>query len=292
MASHPRDRMPKSRNPRRSKRKTRRVGSITTAVPPSPQPTYRGPLHDFELAPLIPFPATIFSGKKDDRVGALILSLSLAFNDLKNLAWFQWQIESGWDRSKPDGITAYEGQLHGMRAWYSRMVVALLHEVLLAIREAQKADVLDDPELVACLPEKRSPHRKTWDAVLDAALGQAGTSPLHRFLLYVRNNAAYHYYQPKALANGYHRFYHGSDSGRFSPRNAAAYASLGGAMELTRFYFADAAAQVVLADLHAECGIDAKAVSRLLKSLNNALRYIVEAYLLRRADAVGFTPDS
>jgi hypothetical protein len=285
--------MPKSRKPKERKRKNRpgKTSSRSTTAVTQTEPAYRGPLRDFDLAPLLAFPPAVFTGRKNDQVGAFVLSLALAFNDLKNLAWFNWEVESGWDRTQPNGISSYEGQLHGMRAWHSRMVVALLHEVLLAIREAERAGVLNDPEFVACLPGVRSPHRKTWETVRDAAIGETGTTPLHKFLLYVRNNAAYHYYQPKALVAAYDRFYHAPESARFAPRNTAAYASLGGTMELTRFYFADAAAQIVLADQQAENGIDEKAVSRLLKSMNAALRYIVEAYLLRRGEALGFTPE-
>ena len=59
-------------------------------------------------------------------------------------------------------------------------------------------------------------------------------------LAMVRSNAAFHYYQPKMLAEAYRAFFFTDPT---SANNEAAYVSVGNDMDATRFYYADAAAQ-------------------------------------------------
>jgi len=69
-----------------------------------------------------------------------------------------------------------------------------------------------------------------------------GKTPEAKVLLLIRNNAAFHHYQPKELANGYRAWFKNAPTAE----HGHAYVSQGPHMDATRFYYADAAALQVL----------------------------------------------
>jgi hypothetical protein len=89
------------------------------------------PCPDFDLAPLERFdPGLLLSGKNS--TDAFVLMLALAFNDLKDENWTRQQL----DNCTPDDMTKIDatvGQWQGMRIQFTRHVLAILHELLIAI---------------------------------------------------------------------------------------------------------------------------------------------------------------
>jgi hypothetical protein len=219
-------------------------------------------------------------GKKEDERGRFFLALALAYNDLKGLAYLSGLAKQEGTRS-PGELSPEAGEQNGVQLQITRYLIGLLHELMNLIK-ANEAIVLSS-KVVALAGRMPSEARDNWTAILDIAL-QRGDEPsdrLWKLLHRVRNNLAFHYDQPKNLAQGYERAFFGS--GRL-PQYDAAYYSLGTTMEFTRYFYADAAAQagVVAWGENVQIANVAAEVSELGAKVNVALRYMVGDFLLSR----------
>lgn len=228
----------------------------------------------FELADLQRIdPALLLGRTKEETTGLqqLFLALALAYNDLKGLLLFSTWLN---DFPAPQGVvTARNGQMGGLRIQIQRMAAGVAVEILKLLNE-QSNTVNSEAfqKLVANIPEKA---RRSWAEIVAARSGNAaGTGTLEQLLVRIRSDLAYHYYQPKTLCNGYrHRFFTATKQ----PHNETAFVSLGGTMEETRFYYADAAAQAALEDV---IGNDAsKRLNDHLRALTFALGALIGEYL-------------
>ena len=154
---------------------------------------------DFDLADFTAYDPAILHRDGDDPAGAFVLSLALAYNDLKSLQWMVQQLARG----RPDDPTAvnpYNGQFHGMQVYISRMTVGLVQEVLKAVETAATNGVLENQDFKdACLAAKKAfPSVRTkWDGLVKLSKGEhAELEGLSKFLIKVRNNVAYHSIRP------------------------------------------------------------------------------------------------
>ncbi len=241
------------------------------------------PCPDFDLAEFTPYDPAILRRDGDDPAGAFVLSLALAYNDLKSLQWMVQQLASG----RPDDPTAvnpYNGQFHGMQIYISRMTVGLVQEVLKAVETAATNGVLENQDFKdACLAaEKEFPSvRSKWDGLVKLSKGEhAELEGLSKFLIKVRNNVAYHYYQPKQLLKGYRRVFFEDEKAK---HNESALASLGDNLETTRFYMADAAAGATLTDLVPDGRDQLEQTKKLVDILNLLFRTIIQCFFEIRA---------
>jgi hypothetical protein len=96
------------------------------------------------------------------------------------------------------------------------------------------------------------------------------------WLVKVRNNAVSHYYNPKALMQGYRRHFFEEPP---APYNEFAFASLGASLEETRFYFADAAVSAYYHQVLDPGGGHMEAAGAHLKRVNAVLRGLVSKYM-------------
>ena len=116
----------------------------------------------------------------------------------------------------------------------------------------------------------------------DRAQGTAAKSPLVEYITRIRHNLAAHYYQPKVLFRGYQNFFFERQKDSF---NESAIASFGDRVEETRFYFADAAAQMAQMKLDpSEERI--KELRTAVLAMFRALRFVIEAYMALKRDAL------
>jgi hypothetical protein len=192
---------------------------------------------DFNLAPLLKFPPELF--RTDDRdVDAFVLSLALAFNDLKAIEWTHLQMSR--HKVEPMPIDAVQGQISGFGVWASRMSLSTIHEVMEAIRSAAQERILERQPIVETVGLLEGDDHTDWQSLVAVAVdSDAQGHELKRFLVRVRGNVTFHYNQPKALRQAYDRFFFADPPADY---NRFAFASLDESMEGTRFYFADAAA--------------------------------------------------
>ena len=234
----------------------------------------------FELAPLAKFdPAKIVSEQGNDRVASFILSLALAFNDLKGLLLFREALLPAKPADQ-SAIAPDSGEWAGISLQVHRLLVAHLHELLLLIKEFE--DEATGASIKAIMKRAARTVRDDWDELVKIAVGKGARSDTDftRVLMLTRNNAVYHYNQPKPLVAGYRRHFFNNPP---NPTNEHAYASVGQNMERTRFYFADAAVQGALENLLG--AVDNEKFSnqavRTIKAVNHALHFIVSGYIKR-----------
>lgn len=219
----------------------------------------------------------------DKELWRFILSLALAFNDLKNFHYVLFQIlkvDGHAVRAKEPG---HFGQLSGMGIQLSRLVASVVHELLELIRNHKKL-IATPPfqRLLAKLPAK---PRRRWQAVVDVAFHDAThNSTASHHLMRLRNSVGFHY-APKVIAKGYESFL-------ANPRavNDRAVSSVGTTLQASRFYFADAAAEGAF---EAALGVPRiqfeKDLNPLLWDINEGLHAVVTTYLTNIGDARPYT---
>ena len=229
------------------------------------------PCPDFDLAPLSTFPPEVF--QRNDELHAFVLSLALAYNDLKDISWMMRQL----DRCQQEGSvpTPELGQWAGMRIFVNRRTFAILNEVVVAFQ--RQRPLLERSAIAACV-KRFPPHaKKAWKTVI-AAAEERSTSGLWNSLVQVRNNVVSHYYRPKALMGAYWDVFSESPKNEF---NRYAYASLGTSMKKTRFYFVDVAPERYYQKVGS--GSLFEEAKRYVGEVNIALLWIVQEFLRYRS---------
>jgi hypothetical protein len=161
----------------------------------------------------------------------------------------------------------------------NRQSISILHELIKLV--SASGVLLKEPLLAQCRESLQGEEASAWQSIVDAAEGTEGKSQdeLTLFLVQARNNVGHHYYQPKALLEGYDHHFFGTAP---SDLNDFAYASLGKNMEESRFFFADAAAQAYVRSVIDPTQILYFETSELIKRVNVAIRFFVHTYLLAR----------
>lgn len=232
------------------------------------------------LAPLTKLePEKLVSKEGKDSLAAFVLALSLVFNDLKGIV--NWREYITTLRPPDENVISPElGEWTGFEMQIHRLMVAQLHELLRLIEEFQ--EIVEGAEMRRIVKKAPTSVRRRWDEIVRIATGKGslGDDIFANILVKVRNNASYHYYQPKTLLAGFREFFYKS------PKNAGnewAFASIGNNMGQTRFYFADAAMQATLSTL-TEKPIGKKFGKRfgeVIEDVNQALAYIIGQYIKR-----------
>jgi hypothetical protein len=228
------------------------------------------PCADFDLAPLRSFSKEVF--RPDSPTDAFVLVLSVAFNDLKGMMWMIEQL----NRCRPVqfALEPYTGQWQGMHVQAKRYIAGIINELLVAIVAANDAGILQDAALTTAIRKSGTESSTAWDDLVAVATNQHLTTDVRRSLRVARNRAAFHYDRAR-LWDSYKKYF---VTGPQTQYTAAAFVSLGPKMEQTRFFYADAAADKALGfsePIFAE-------INRHIRGMNQALRNIVEQYLLQR----------
>lgn len=229
------------------------------------------PCPDFDLSALQSFACEALVTPPDPADG-FIIAMATAFNDLKTIMWLVEQLNKG----KPDNlgeVNAYNGQWQGMQGHATRMMLALIHEILVAIDEAGPS-VLESATMTSAVATLSTASNVAWANLVEAAAARNSNDPMRKFLVRVRNVIAAHYSNPGEFLKGYAAF-------RSPPKtafNEAAHVSLGKSLERTRFYFADAAVQAYQNQLDPS-GELFRMANEASRNVNQALRNLVHAYI-------------
>jgi hypothetical protein len=233
------------------------------------------PCHDFDLAPLRSFPTEVLLGGRNS-ADAFVLVLATAFNDLKGLMWWIQQLQNC--RPEAFQVDPYTGQWQGMHVQCKRYIAAILYELLVAIDAANEAHLLDDLTFKDCIERSGPDAKRPWADLVAVAIAGKDDSALRKVLHTARNRAAFHYDRTR-LWGAYEAYFVKSQR---TPYNEAPLVSLGDKMERTRFYVADAAADHA-SGFYDEDPLRFDEVNQHVKGMNQALRMIVEQYLLLRS---------
>jgi hypothetical protein len=228
------------------------------------------------LAPPQGIPPEVF--RNHHPLDALVLSLAMACNDLKDCAWVAYQVRKG-KRKHPER-NGYDAALSGTELWTLRVSAGILHETLKAIE--QHRDVLQDTEASSVVQSMPARDRRLWNEVFSRAVGSMRDKD-RAYLVDVRNNLAYHYYQPGRLATGYAEAF--LDSSTRTPYTEHAWFSYGDRLSEMRFYFVDAAVQFAHQKIHGQ--ESQHRISRLSKIVSDGVLVFVLGFIQKRLDELG-----
>lgn len=217
---------------------------------------------DFDLAPLKYFDPKTFNWETPDKdfknLCAFIVTLALIYNDFKDLAWWQKQLDDC--PPNPNEKSSYFGQHNGMKTHISRLVVGLYDELLIFIKENQR--VLESKLFQEILGRISARYRNDWKKLVNESSNKEDLE----ILAELRANGVFHY-QMNGVFSGYKNYFIKPEN----PLNEKAYYSFGENILKTRFYFADAAVQGYVKKFG-----DSR-IEYLLAEINTSLKRIVEA---------------
>ena len=211
----------------------------------------------------------------------LILAISLIWNDTKNLSSFYEHIKTlepkGVTKNTPEEmlITPFFGEYHGFKIHIEKLLVAVIHELFLLIRNSK--DIIESPCFQHICKQMHKNCRESWQVILKYAFGGADKkTPLGKALLMVRHKIANHYDKDE-LFKGYKR--------KFLSTNNIPYISRGNMMCETRFYFADASAQEYYRSFQEKMmeGEFYNNLNLIITNINLALQNIVDTFIQKRS---------
>lgn len=230
-------------------------------------------MRPFQLAPAMKCaPEKLLSPSEEDRLQIFLLALAVVYNDLKGLQLMHDELQTC--KPPPAEISPSSGQWIGLEMQVHRYIVGLMHELLklLASFEAE----VGGPDIARWIKSAHPSVRKRWRNIVSIASGGRGSGDksFTRVLVMIRNNAVFHYYQPRLLARGYRKHFFEDPPAMY---NEHAYVSLGRNMAQTRFFYADAAMQGAMSTIMAEFGEGAFArrVIRLASDINHVLECLL-----------------
>jgi hypothetical protein len=231
----------------------------------------------FELSELESFDSKAFEGDTEvpQDVCNFVLTLSLVFNDLKDLLYANEYIQT----IKPHGdfkINREWGNYGGINNHFKRSIIGYVHELMNLVKANQKT--IEHPFFQTIINKLDTTHQEAWLSLVDSSFEKPTSTQIGKYLLYIRNQVVFHY-EPKPIFLGYKEFF--SSGVKASQR---AYISRGPNMAKTRYYFADAAINGCFDRYKVNYeGEDIFLDSMLiLDKLNFALMDIIEKFLIRR----------
>jgi hypothetical protein len=238
-----------------------------------------GKLQRFGVHPWQTMPAEkIVASKGYSSEDGFFLALALVFNDLKGIVLYEAQLHP----HQPESVnTAGQAQWMGVIIQTRRLATGIICELLKLI-ETHKA-VLATARFRKILEATPPEARKSWDTLTALALGNDDGDPaLAAAIKRIRNQGAFHYYDPKDLTRGYQQAYFQNGLGE------EARASVGLDWEATRYFFADEAAAALMMRAASEKGIDdyQKRLGDVIRTIASALAAVVTLHLVERRDGV------
>lgn len=234
---------------------------------------------DFELAELTKYPRDIFlpdSNTQLNEFKSFVLTLSVVFNELKDLFWVLQQLENGTPSitKGAKAINSYNGQWSGMRWIIQKNLISFLHEfsqMLLTNRHILEFDI--SKSVVNEMPYHA---QNSWNAlVLAIPETRNKKDKFGKFIQRVRDNIGFHFKDIDNYMTGYKAFMKNPSNKNIFHM----YASLGDSQEKTRFYFGDAVISGYMSDRYKIDDLKAEDLIRYSRNINNALRFYIESSL-------------
>lgn len=235
------------------------------------------------LKPLESFDKEVFIGNDEysQEFCNFILTLSLIWNDLKNLMVFLEHVRSIEpkdiiiDHPKDMPITPLWGEISGVKIHIEKLFIALMFELFKLINECN--GIIESKSFNVIYKQMSRNSRFARDILFKYARGKAQPkTDLGKALLMVRHKIANHY-DKNEIFKGYKR--------KFMTHENTPYISRGNNMLEQRFYFADAAAQDYYLNFQEKVTADEfyKNVNLIKDSINFAIKDVVEKYIQKRS---------
>jgi hypothetical protein len=180
-------------------------------------------------------------GDEPDEIEDFFLVLAVIYNDLKGLVYFDNEYKKNHKLPERGEISAYAGEYGGMTTQLYKLVAGMINEFLIFLKNHE--NVYFHPRFQLILLRLPKAVKIQWNDILDAAFERSNKNDSKSIgykLMLIRNHVAFHYHQSeKVLRPAYQKFF--ADKNLFGADHA--YYSDGGNLQLTRYYYADAAVQ-------------------------------------------------
>lgn len=198
------------------------------------------------------------------RVEGFFLGLGAVFNDLKGLLLFEKLLTENYRVPAEGEISSHAGNYQGMVVQLQKLMASMISEFFVFLNAHSK--VFSDVEFKEILNRLSQFDRRFWNGIVAASRGELpNAEDLLKAIVHVRSNTAYHYDNSgKVLPRAFQSLFFGEGEGAYSKQ---AYYSLGDTINLTRFYFSDAAVEE---SLHLAAG---KKIGQNSLGDNNLARY-------------------
>ncbi len=225
------------------------------------------------------FDPRAFVGGKDipQELCNFVLALALTYNDYKYYSISYNMLLKSEPLGKPQRNSLW-GEYSGIKFHIIRLHIGFVHELFKLIQNNKRLlGHIFFKEVIRLLNKKA---RKSWEALIEAALVEEASSKKGSPLHMVRNKVAFHY-DAKELLAGYNiGFFKNGET------LEGACISLGNSLEEARFYFADRAIQGYI-----EKGLDTdiesffKSLEQIMRDINISLYNICVTFIQRRGFA-------
>ena len=185
-------------------------------------------------------PCLLINKENNDKLGSFFLALGVIFNDLKGAIILEKILTESYEQPTDDEVTAHAGDYGGIMIQTQKLIASIISEFFVFLKKNN--DIFVTPEFNAIFKRLGKSDQNLWEQMIEGANGKFfNASELLKSIVQIRSNIAFHYdHSGKILLSGYKsRFFSDVKEGR----NEKAYYSLGETIELTRFYFSDAAAE-------------------------------------------------
>jgi len=239
-----------------------------------------------ELAPLQSFDAKAFEGDENvpQDVCNLVLALSLAYNDCKDLYYIYLLLKDNKPEGKPKKHRIW-GTYFGMSNHILRLHAGFANELLNLIRDSK--DAVTHPFFKSVIQAMPREARQAWNSIEKAALEDKATNQLGKFLVLIRNKVSYHY-DPDEIQRGYKHCFIDPNK-----QNQIPLVSLGSSIRDTRFYFSDAAGESYIELLPNRMGLSLTTtqIAEMINATSKSLMYLVGRYLQKRKYSVKDYPE-
>lgn len=208
-------------------------------------------------------PKAFVANDKDEQIICnFILSLSLIYNDIKNVDLSIDVLKS----SKPEGkFQARQdwGEYNGISMFFTRLQISILNELMDNICDLEQK--IQHPLFLKIVEKISKKSRKAWGLLVKAANTTSTLQKTKNPYYMIRNKASFHY-DINQIYKGYVNFFE-----KRKP-DMLPMISRGNQMVKSRFYFADAAAETCL-----HLPLDGMSLDSFLSELNSNLANLNQA---------------
>ena len=235
------------------------------------------PRHYADLGQITTFDSKVFQPNSacPRCVCDFILALAVVFNDCRDLLNMNHVIAS----SAPEGdarINRHWGAYMGIHHHLNRLFMGLVNEFIVLIENS--APAISHPFFESIIKQLSKKDKTRWSDLISASQSKRADTATGKFIVMVRNSMAYHY-SAKAIGDGYTRRFIG-DAATLGPPCQ----SLGTNIATTRYYFADAAIEAVLANTAGKQSYHEALLSALdvLCDVAHPIKSIIHHFIIKR----------
>lgn len=189
----------------------------------------------YKLAELKEFNLDFITNSSQDSLHPLMLSISISYNDIKDILWMTTILESyrtevlNYNHTDSNPKKEY-GQYFGMLNFSQKKMKSIFKEIFLLIRNAK--NIIDSEEFKIIEEKMGENAKEEWKRLKNIAFSKNQSSPTEKYLSQIRDKVSNHY-DKKSNFNKL--------KARLKSLPSKGYYSIGKDIESTRFYFADMA---------------------------------------------------